>query len=446
MPDRGPAPICAHRDLTSRDDSSSTDAGDGHAGLIEPVDIEYWRAMVVDIDDAVVRYTPHLVCVWCNEAYARLLGTTQSQLIGRNIEALVGPERAKLARDRIVQLLDKGNVPVAEIHWELPDGSRRWMSWNARIVRSPVSGEIEMQSVGRDIHALKEREFKLEQAMCLLKRQAADLAKVMRQLEAAKSEAERANLAKSRFLASMSHELRTPLNAIIGFSDVMRLGVLGTIEPAPYQTYAEDIWKSSQHLLALISELLDLSRVEGGLRKLQMAAVAPRQLTQDVLSLIAPAETKGLIITAEGLDSCGSFVADPLALRQAMLNLLYNAIKFTPAGGRIWIVFRRVAPKTKAGSGPGSEGGIEIEIQDNGPGLTRSQIKSLLSPIGIINDDQLVSRPGRGAGLGVPIARSLAEAHGGSLRFDSAARPRGKTPPASGTHAVLFLPQPPALV
>jgi PAS domain S-box-containing protein len=386
----------------------------------------YWRAIVEDIDDVVVRYTPDLICKWCNEPYARLLGVTQAELVGRSIEPFIGPMRSQIARERVKQLMAVGSVKAAEIEWELPDGARRWMSWNARVVHSPVSGEIELQSVGRDIQALKEREAKLELAMVRLASQTSDMQALMRELKAAKFDAENANAAKSRFLASMSHELRTPLNAIIGFAEIMRLKTFGDLGSPTYVEYADDIFTSAHHLLELISELLDLSRIEAGLKRIQPVEIDPVVLARDTLALIPPEQSSGVALSVEGAETCGRFQADLLAVRQAAVNLLFNALKFTPEAGRVWLSFNRLAAA------------VEIEIGDTGPGLTPSQIAGLLSPNGAIDDDRLLARKGRGAGLGIPIAKSLAEAHGGSLRFESE--------PGQGTRAILTLPQPPIMV
>jgi PAS domain S-box-containing protein len=396
----------------------------GSAAILppEPADAAYWHAIVADIDDVVVRYTPDLICKWCNEPYARLLGTTPKALIGKSFAGLIGPERTRIALDRVKVLLERGRVDTAEIEWEMADGSRRWMSWNARIVHSPLTGEIELQSVGRDVQALKEREAKLERAMARLSRQADAMLELLQEHRAAKLEAEDANAAKSRFLARMSHELRTPLNAIIGFADTMRLGILGPVGSPTYQGYVEDIWRSGKHLLELISQILDLSRVEAGLRRMQPTAIDPAVLARETLGMMPPHENDGIAVDIRDAETCGSFSADALAMRQATVNLLYNALKFTPEGGQVWLAFRRLAD------------GIEIEVGDTGPGLTAAQIAALLSPSGGMDDDQFVARRGRGAGLGILIAKSLAEAHGGMLRFEST--------PGQGARAILFLPQP----
>jgi two-component system cell cycle sensor histidine kinase PleC len=383
----------------------------------------YWHAVISDLDDAVIRYTPGLVCKWCNASYARLVGRDAGWLIDRPIEEFLDTNKVEIARERVRTLLTMGSVKAVEMQWDLPDGGKRWWSWNAQIVRSPLTGDMELQSVGRDVQALKERETALQHAMVRLATQTDDMARLLRELKTAKFDAETANAAKSRFLASMSHELRTPLNAIIGFADIMRLGVFGPIGCDAYREYIDDIWSSGKHLLDVISELLDLSRIETGLRRMTMVEVDPLELARETLTMMPPRQGAGIELGVTGTESCGTFTADRLAVRQAAVNLLYNALKFTPVSGKVWLAFRRLDDR------------IELEVGDTGPGLTSGQIDTLLSATGGIDDDRLVTRKGRGAGLGIPIAKSLAEAHGGSLRFESVL--------GEGTRAILSFPQPP---
>ena len=383
----------------------------------------YWHAVISDLDDAVIRYTPDLVCKWCNASYARLVGRDANWLINRRLDEFIDAKKVEIERERVRTLLTMGTVKPVEIQWDQPDGSKRWWSWSAQIVRSPLTGEVELQSVGRDIQALKERETALQHAMVRLATQTDDMARLLRELKTAKFDAETANAAKSRFLASMSHELRTPLNAIIGFADIMRLGVFGPIESEAYREYIDDIWKSGKHLLEVISELLDLSRIETGLRRMTRAEIDPLELARETLTMMPPRQGAGIELGVTGTERCGAFTADRVAVKQAAVNLLYNALKFTPPAGKVWIAFRRL------------DGKVEIEVGDTGPGLTAGQIGGLLAATGGIDDDKLVTRKGRGTGLGIPIAKSLAEAHGGSLRFESA--------PGEGTRAILSFPQPP---
>jgi two-component system cell cycle sensor histidine kinase PleC len=385
----------------------------------------YWHAVISDLDDAVIRYTPDLVCKWCNVSYGKLIGRAPEALMNRSLAEFLDGPKIEIARERVRTLLTMGSVKAIEIQWEQPDGGKRWWSWNAQIVRSPITGEVEMQSVGRNIQALKERETALQHAMVRLATQTDDMARLLRELKTAKFDAETANAAKSRFLASMSHELRTPLNAIIGFADIMRLGVFGPISSEAYREYINDIHSSGKHLLEVISGLLDVSRIETGLRRMTLVEIDPLELAKETLTMMPPRQGAGIELGVTGTEGCGAFTADRVAVRQAAVNLLFNALKFTPPAGKVWLAFRRLDDR------------VEVEVGDTGPGLTPGQIDGLLSATGGIDDDRLVTRKGRGTGLGIPIAKSLAEAHGGSLRFESIL--------GEGTRAILSFPQPPVM-
>jgi two-component system cell cycle sensor histidine kinase PleC len=389
----------------------------------DPEQAAYWHAIISDLDEAVIRYTPDLVCKWCNANYGRLVGRDPQSLINHSLAEFLDQKRVEIAQERVRALLAMGSVKAVEFQWELPDGSKRWYTWNAQIVRSPLTGEVELQSVGRDIQTLKERETALQHAMVRLATQTDDMARLLRELKTAKFDAETANAAKSRFLANMSHELRTPLNAIIGFADIMRLGVFGPIGCDAYREYIDDIWQSGKHLLEVISGLLDLSRIETGLRRMTLVEIDPIDLAKETLTNIPPRQGAGIELSVMGTEGCGTFTADRTAVRQAAINLLYNALKFTPPAGKVWLAFRRLEDR------------VELEVGDTGPGLTPGQIDSLLSTTGGMDDDRLVTRKGRGSGLGIPIAKSLAEQHGGSLRFESTL--------GEGTRAILSFPQPP---
>lgn len=216
--------------------------------------------------------------------------------------------------------------------------------------------------------------------------------------------AEEANLAKSRFLATMSHELRTPLNAILGFSEIMQGEVFGPVGNPHYREYVTDIHNSGKHLLNLINEILDLSRIEAGRYTLNEEAVTLSHVVEDCCHLIKlKAKAKGIAIHQQFEPDLPKIWADERAVRQIVLNLLSNAVKFTPQGGEIWI---------KMGWTAG--GGQYVCVRDNGPGIPEEEIPIVLSAFG--QGSLAIKTAEQGTGLGLPIVQALMQMHGG--RFD----------------------------
>ncbi len=242
---------------------------------------------------------------------------------------------------------------------------------------------------------------------------------VQRSLQNAKEQAETANRAKSEFLANMSHELRTPLNAILGFAEIIRERLLGPVADR-YAEYANDIHSSGTHLLGIINDILDLSKVEAGRLELVEEIVDIQSIVRSVVLLLRErVATAELALKVELPDALLLLRADERKLKQVLMNLLSNAVKFTPAGGEILI---RVRVESRRGA--------VIEVCDSGIGIAPENIARALSPFGQV--DSRLSRRYEGTGLGLPLARALAELHGGSLELESA--------PGKGTTVRIILP------
>ncbi|HEU0016911.1 MAG TPA: HAMP domain-containing sensor histidine kinase [Methyloceanibacter sp.] len=226
----------------------------------------------------------------------------------------------------------------------------------------------------------------------------------------ARARAEEANQAKSRFLATMSHELRTPLNAILGFSEIMRSEILGTHENPVYKEYANDIHQSGQHLLNLINEILDISRIESGRYELHEAPLMLAAVAEDCQRLTRlRSETKELRIVEDFEPGLPQIFADERAIRQICLNLLSNAIKFTPAGGTITLSI-----------GQTRDGGQFLSVKDTGPGIPENEIPRVLKSFG---QGSLAHQTAEGGtGLGLPITKGLAELHDGTFELKSRLR------------------------
>jgi two-component system cell cycle sensor histidine kinase PleC len=208
----------------------------------------------------------------------------------------------------------------------------------------------------------------------------------------------------------MSHELRTPLNAILGFSEIMRSEILGPHENPTYKEYANDIHESGQHLLTLINEILDISRIEAGRYELHEAPVALVSVAEDCERLLRlRAESKGLRIIDRFEPDLPQLFADERALRQICLNLLSNAIKFTPTGGTVTLAIGRTPA-----------GGQFLSVKDTGPGIPEQEIPRVLRSFG---QGSLAHHSAEGGtGLGLPITKGLTELHEGTFEIRSKLR------------------------
>jgi len=235
----------------------------------------------------------------------------------------------------------------------------------------------------------------------------AQLRETVGELERSRLAAEEASRVKSEFMAHMSHELRTPLNAIIGFSEMIREALIGPVS-ARYRDYARDIHSSGSHLLRLINDVLDLSKVEAGKLELKDETVDLAMLIDECRRLFAErVATGGLRLAIELAPNLPLLRADELRLKQILLNLLSNSVKFTAAGGRITL-----------GAARNWDGGVALTIADTGIGMTPEEVPLALEPFRQL--DSAFNRRFEGTGLGLPLARRLAELHGGTLAIDSA--------------------------
>jgi signal transduction histidine kinase len=222
---------------------------------------------------------------------------------------------------------------------------------------------------------------------------------------AARAEAEEANRAKSRFLTVMSHELRTPLNAIGGYAELMELEIHGSVTPAQREAL-QRIQRSERHLLGLIESVLSFARVEAGTVRFDIRKVDTSELVSTAEALVEPqAHSRGLRIELRQCDRPHWILADPEKARQILLNLLSNAMKFTPSGGRITVACER------------SEDVVEISVRDSGMGIPADKLDSIFEPF--VQVDTRLTRTQEGVGLGLAISRDLARGMGGDLSVES---------------------------
>jgi two-component system, cell cycle sensor histidine kinase PleC len=370
------------------------------------------RDAVEAISEAFVLWDADNRLVLCNSKFQKLHNLDSDSVVPGLLYAdVMHGSRPQVVRQQAVGGLDD-DVGSRSFEAQLADG--RWLQINER--RTKDGGYV---SVGTDITALKRQEERLLESERRLIASVADLKKSRQTLEAQtqqladlaeryleqKAQAEGANRTKSEFLANMSHELRTPLNAIIGFTEVMEGGMFGPLGCEKYHEYCRDIRTSGHYLLSVINDILDMSRIEAGRVLLTRRPVRVDDVVAKAMVFVSEqARSKNLDVVVEKLPQA-TVPADERALQQILVNLLQNAVKFTPDGGRITVRTR------SAGEA------VNIYVEDAGIGIPKEALRKLGRPFEQVETE--FSRSHKGSGLGLAIARSLCELHGGSLRIRS---------------------------
>jgi signal transduction histidine kinase len=308
-----------------------------------------------------------------------------SAYIGRPLEALFGsdirvsgaaePGKARPFRDREVTVADRFGAPRVLVVAGLP-------------VFDPDTGRFAgYRGVARDVTETKAQ---------------------ARALEEAKAAAERANRAKSEFLATMSHELRTPLNAVIGFADVLQGEHFGSLGHAKYLEYAADIVASGRHLAQLIDDVLDMAKIEAGRLELHEEHVEPKHVMDCAVRMVKPkADEAGVRLSLTYPPDHVGLRVDRQKLLQILINLLTNAVKFTDQDGRVAL-----------SAWTSVDGGFAFAVTDTGIGMSADEQAVALEPFGQVNGQSPAGR--QGTGLGLSIVKALTELHGGTLTIDSA--------------------------
>jgi two-component system cell cycle sensor histidine kinase PleC len=346
------------------------------------------------------------VLLW-NESYRRLWGLPEDLRRGTPYaEMLAGCAEAS----EMLGLLDR---PDHVLDHQVAGG--RWLS--SRVRRGRDGGFV---IVHVDISALKEREAELTRAYDQLELQNRRIEEAAQDLAEARDAAQRANEAKSVFLANMSHELRTPLNAIIGFSEIIEREMFGPLGSQRYRDYLGDIGRSGRHLLTLINDILDMSKIEARKMELHEQEIDVEELIAECARVLATRAAAGRVtVDSEIAPDLPRLYADPTRMRQVLINLLSNAVKFTDPEGRVAV---RAALDAR--------GQLAIGVEDTGRGMTGEDIEVALQPFRQVATGY--ARPQEGTGLGLPLAKALVGLHGGNLEITSR--------PGAGTTITVLLP------
>jgi two-component system cell cycle sensor histidine kinase PleC len=369
------------------------------------------RTAIESISESFVLWDAAGRLVMCNTKYQQDSGLSERDLVpGLSREELEDRMTAFASERRMAN----PNGPRGGATYERQMADGRWLQVNELKTRD--GGTV---SIGTDITLIKQNQDKLMDGERRLMANLHDLSQARRNEEERtreleelnrkyikeKDRAEAANRAKSEFLANMSHELRTPLNAIIGFSELMANRLFGPLGSPRYEEYAGDINSSGKHLLGVINDILDMSKIEAGQFSMDREEIDLNPLISETVRVISLQAKQKSIAVETKIAEAMTLYADRRAIKQIVINLLSNAVKFTGEGGHILVRARKVS------------GAMMLSIEDNGCGIPKSALTKLGRPFEQVQNQ--FSKSHAGSGLGLAISRSLAELHGGALKIRS---------------------------
>lgn len=369
---------------------------------------EQLRNAVENISESFVVWDKDNRLVMCNRSFGEFYGISQDLLIpGASAHSI---SNASAKAHTLLQDDHNGRADQVELQYVLD----RWLHVSTRKTRD--GGRV---SVATDVTPLKEQEDELlkserqlklyvqqlEESQHRLKSESSERAELAVKYAKEKARAEEANRSKTEFLANMSHELRTPLNAIMGFAQIMNDGMFGPLGDEKYEAYTKDILDSATYLLALINDILDMSKIETGKMELDAEPVALGHIVQSCLRLIEPRVFDAGLRLNYDPPPLPSVYVDPRATKQILLNLLSNAVKFTPQGGEITI-------ETEV-----TDGSAALTVSDTGIGISQQDLRRIGMPFEQIENQH--TKTHKGSGLGLALAKSLAELQGGTLTIKS---------------------------
>ncbi len=347
-----------------------------------------YRTIWENAAGGIYQITPEGQFLSANPAMAAIFGFDLAESLLRDVrnahqQMFVQPHE----RMRLLKSMNPGDPSIMiESQAYTRDNRKIWVQENIRPVFDENEGLLYYEGNLHDITARKEAE---------------------NQLKEAKLESDVANRAKSEFLANMSHELRTPLNSIIGFSEIIKDEVFGPVNPRPYWEYARDIHESGRHLLSIINQILDISRIDAGERELKDSVVDITKVVGICIEIVSPkAKSANLTLIEIGLDKAPKIIGEEVAIKQMMINILSNAVKFTPAGGRVTVSAEH-----------DSSGALRLSVTDTGVGLDEEEIQRAMSPFGVL--DGRANKSTSGIGLGLSLVQALMKLHNGRLEIFS---------------------------
>ncbi len=344
-----------------------------------------YRFLADNAMDLITRHTSDGRIRFASPASQTLLGMSPDALIGHAPSALVHPDDLKTMQAAFVEASYFARAAAAEVRLKRADGEFVWTEMRCRPAAQSAGNAADIVAVTRDISERKVQERALIDARDL---------------------AEQASRAKSSFLANMSHELRTPLNAIIGFSEVMSHEMFGPLGAPRYLEYANLINESGGHLLELINGILDMSKIEAGKFELSEEIFDLEEVAIQSLRFVKlQADRKGVALKMSVAANAKSIFADRRAVKQMLVNLISNGVKFTPRGGDVSVVCAR------------ADGGVEIAVTDSGVGIAQKDLARLGRPFEQVDGSHV--RTQEGTGLGLALVKALAQMHGGEARIES---------------------------